>query len=286
MIHRSILPCVLLLMAVLPRARADDQADTLEQLRHNYQQARAAAAKIDQPKKGSPDFQEKLKVWSAVTRKQREAAELLVPALLKHWATLSDDSDELMAIAEEIRTAYTDMSGKPLTARNSKAKSYFAGEVLPLLVDFELTRQRAALLVELTTPFAGIRINDKIALLDRPTEPLGWIVQDAHSLALLRAGRIDDARRESELLIKKVTINVQRGRVPNGKVNYRGGKRTQKSLRREYLLHGALIEASGGNIEGATKMLSDAQAIKEVQDTKDGQKRLVGEIITLIDFDA
>jgi len=270
------------LLAVALFARADEQADALDQLRQNYQKAKAAVAKVDKPEKGSPDFRQKLTAWSAATRQQRKTAELLAPALLNHWATLSDDSEELMAVAEEIRTAYTDMSGKPLTVRDSKAKSYFAGVVIPMLVDFKLSQRRAGLLVELTTPFAGIRINDQVALIGKPTEPLGWIVQDAHSLALLRAGRVDEAQRENELLRKKVTINLQRGRVPNLKVNYLDGKRTQQSLRREYLLHGALIAASRGNIEGTKTLLAEAQAIEEDQGTKEEQERLVGEITKLI----
>ena len=85
----------------------------------------------------------------------------------------------------------------------------------PLLSNDKLTPQRAAFLVEMTRPHLGVRINDTIAQLGIPPEPLDLNIQDAYSLALLRAGRVDDARRENGLLLKKVTLNLRRSRVPN-----------------------------------------------------------------------
>lgn len=278
MTHRSILPCMLCLVAISPVTRAEEQARTLEQLRHGYEQARDAAAKIEQPKRGSDGFRDNLKVWSEARRKRREAAHALVPVLLEHWTTLQDDSNETAATGKEIKAVYVDIAGKPLTQANSNARSFFADAVWPLLANNKLSQGQAELLVELTEPHLGVRMNDKIAQLGKPTEPLDWDLQDAHSLALLRAGRFDDARRESELLLKKITINRERGLVPNVKVEYRGGERTQQSLRREYLLHLALIEAVGGDKDKAKELLTEVAGIQEAEEITKQQEPCVREI--------
>ncbi|MDA1049055.1 MAG: hypothetical protein O3C40_01060 [Planctomycetota bacterium] len=278
MTHRSILPFVLCLVAISPATRAEEQAHMLEQLRHGYEQARDVAAKIEQPTRGSDGFRDKLKVWSDAIRKRREAAYALIPVLLEHWTILPDGSDELAATGKEIKAVYIDIAGKPLTQANSDARSFFADAVWPLLADNRLTQERAALFVELTEPHLGVRLNDKIAQLGKPTEPLDWNLQDAHSLALLRAGRIDDARRENELLLKKLTLNLERGLLPNVEVNYRNGKRTQQSLRREYLLHRALIEAVGEDKDKARKLLTEVTDIEEAEEITKQQESCVREI--------
>jgi len=217
-------------------------------------------------------------------RKKRDAAHSLVPVLFERWISLSADSGELPAIHHEIKAVYQEMAGKPLTQGNSDAKSFFADAVWPLLVNEQLTPDRAAFLVEITKPHPGVRINDKIAQLGNPTEPLDWNIQDAHSLALLRAGRIDDARRENELLLQKVTLNLDRGRVPNMKVNYRNGKRTNQSLRREYLLHSALIEAVSGNKQKTQERLAEVKQIEEDKEIAARQVPLFREIETRIEL--
>ena len=163
MTHRSILPCVLWLVAISPATRAEEQALTMKQLRHGYEQARDAAAKTEQPKRGSDGFRDQLKAWSEARRKRRDAAHALVPVLLEHWTILQDGSDESAATGKEIRAVYIDIAGKPLTQANSDARSFFADAVWPLLDDNKMSQERAALLVELTEPHLGIRMNDKMA---------------------------------------------------------------------------------------------------------------------------
>ena len=284
MIHRSILSCVLCLLAV-SQARAAEQADTLEQLRRSYQQARETAAKIEKPTLGSVGFRDDLKVWADAARQRLEAAQSLVPALLMRWTTVADGSEELAAIQQEIKDVYRDMSGKPMTQASNNAKSFFADAVWPLLSNGELSQERAAILVELTKPHAGIRMNDKIAQLERPTEPLGWNIQDTYSLALLRAARVDDARRENKLLLDKLSINLERGRLPDLKVNYRDGKRSQASLRREYLIHRSLIEALAQQEGRAKEFLMEANAIEEENAaiTRE-QEKMIREIESQIDL--
>ena len=65
------------------------------------------------------------------------------------------------------------------------------------------------------------------------------------------------------MLVKKLTLNLERGHIPNVKVNYRDGERTQQSLRREYLLHRALIEAVGGDKDKARELLTELIGIEE-----------------------
>lgn len=90
----------------------------------------------------------------------------------RRGASPQDGSDESAATGKEIRAVYIDIAGKPLTQANSDARSFFADAVWPLLADNKLSQERAALLVELTEPHLGIRMNDKIAQLGNPTELL------------------------------------------------------------------------------------------------------------------
>ena len=68
MIYRSILASLLCVVAFSPTARAEEQAETLEQLRQRYQEARDTAAKTENPELGSEGFRDKLKVWAEAAR--------------------------------------------------------------------------------------------------------------------------------------------------------------------------------------------------------------------------
>jgi len=100
-----------------PPARAEEQAETLQQLRQRYQQARDIFAKTED--------------WGEAYTKSQESARALISALLNHWVTLPDDSAEAPAVCKEIKTVCKDMGGDPLTERYSNAKSFLARAVWP-----------------------------------------------------------------------------------------------------------------------------------------------------------
>ena len=266
MIYRYILASVLCVVAFSPTARAEEQAETLEQLRQRYQQARDTAAKIENPDSGSEGFPEKLKVWAEAYRKWQNSARALIPALLNHWMTLPDDSPEAKTVRKEIETVCKDMAGHPRSEQYNIAKSFFARTAWPLLADNKLTQEQAGLLVELTEPQLGVRIYDRMARLGQPTEPLGWDVQAAYALALIRSGNDKQARDEITTLHAKVSINHKAN--PKGSLDY--GPEAGEARYRNYIdylqlceiLHG-LQAAISKDHEGATERIKQARKLRD-----------------------
>jgi len=137
----------------------------------------------------------------------------------------------------------------------------------PLLADDKLTQERAGLLVELTKPQLGVRMNDTIARLGRPTEALGWDVQAAHGLALIRNGKDKQARNEITTLHHKVSINHKAN--PKGRLDY--GPEAGEARYRNYIdylqlceiLHG-LQAAISKDHEGAAERIKQARKLRDV----------------------
>ena len=100
-------------------------------------------------------------------------------------------------------------------------------------------------IVALTKPYPAIRANDRKADAGQPTEPIGWDVQAVHALALGRVGKLDEALRENRALAKKIEVNVKKGRLPDARVHFMRGDRSQKSLLRQAILQEAFILACG-----------------------------------------
>ena len=267
MIYRSILACVLCVVAFSPTARAEEQAETLEQLRQRYQEARDTAAKIENPDLGSEGFHEKLKVWAEAYQKSQTSARALIPALLNHWMTLPNDSAEVPAVCKEIKTVCKDMAGHPRSEQYSNAKSFFARTAWPLLADNKLTQEQAGLLVKLTEPQLLVRMNDRKARLGQPTEPLGWDVQAAYALALIRSGNDKQSRDEITILHDKVSINYKAN--PKGSLDY--GPEAGEARYRNYIdylqlceiLHG-LQAAISKDHAGATQRIKQARKLRDV----------------------
>ena len=254
---------VLVLLAALPALAEPEDARLLEsdKLWKEYSESREALAAIPRPQLGEPDFRKKLSVWSDAETRNREAARKLFPVLAGMAADVQEEADyELMEV--ELRQIQQDLTGSPTQASLNNSK-YFAEVILPLVRDKKLAPTRASLFADLTKPGEWIRESDKIAERGQIAEPVGWGVQDTHALALARAGKFDAARKDSDLLLKKITITLEKGRLPKLTMTHNGRSRTKPSLHREFLLHRALIEALAGDAKAAEERLAMAKKIEE-----------------------
>ena len=191
-------------LAFSPSTRAASAGATIEQLRQRHRQARTTFAKT--------------RDYGKAYRESLASGRKLIVALLNHWMTLPEGSAKAPVVRQEIKTVYQELGGRPLTERYNQGKSFVARTVWPLLTEKEPTPEQGAFMAELTKPQMGVRMNDRIAQRGMPTEPLGWNVQAAHALALIRAGKDKEARDEITLLHDKVSINHARN--PKGRLDY------------------------------------------------------------------
>ena len=83
----------------------------------------------------------------------------------------------------------------------------------------------------MTVPAPSIRFYDREAKRGVPREPCGWEAQDTYSVALARAGQLQQAREENKLLLTKVNLLLKARRFPdvvawglpkNGRFSYIG----------------------------------------------------------------
>ena len=199
----SVLACALCVVVFSQSARAAAPVEKVEQLRQRHAQARAHFAKT--------------RDYGKAYREMKESGHELISGLLNHWKNLPKGSAELPAFREEIKVVFNKMA-RPLTEAHNKEKSFMTRTVWPLLADDGLTLGQAAFIVELTKPQMGVRMNDSAARRGRPTEPLGWDVQAAYALALIRSGKDKQAAGEIAILHKKVSINHARN--PKGSLDY------------------------------------------------------------------
>lgn len=229
----------------------------LQQLRQRHNQARATFAETQDY---GEDYQE-----------SKDAAHALISALLNHWMTLPEGSAEAPLLKEEIRAVFKETAGSKFTEQHNTEKSFLARTVWPLLANSEPTREQAVLMAEMTKPQMGVRMYDKMARAGQPTEPLGWDVQAAHTLALIRSGKAKEARDEISILHDKVSINNARN--PKGSLDY--GPEAGEARYRNYtdylqlcqVLH-ALQAAIANDHESAQAQLENARKLRETLSTE------------------
>ncbi|HEV7281867.1 MAG TPA: hypothetical protein VGN57_16825 [Pirellulaceae bacterium] len=184
-------------------------------------------------------------------------------ALLKRWATASPESDEAPALRKELKTLQEELQGAPLTEKASKAKTAWAVAAFPLLLEGKLDRAKAKTLAQIVEPTRAQRMTDALAEKGEPAEPYGWDVQAVHALALARAGQVDAARKESDLVLKKVEIALTQSR--QFPTEFLGSVRSLAAVRREALLQRALVEAIAGD-DAAVVARTSAAGPPEEQD--------------------
>lgn len=124
-----------------------------------------------------------------------------------------------------------------------------------------MPKAMAQVIINLTQPGAAVRVADRLADQGRPTEPLGWDIQATHALALARAGLIDQAIQENEALMKKIQVNLLRGRLPDLELEFLTANRTEKSLLKQTLLQQALILALADKTAESTDASASAGAV-------------------------
>lgn len=228
----------------------------VDELRAEYTAARQAYEAIKKPKLGEKDFQQELGVWAKTNSRHRKAARALTRSLVPMVSELPPA--EFQPVEAELRQIHSDIVVAS-TQSGHDSLQFFAELILPEVRDKQPAADRVALFVELTQPDNWIREIDRLIKKDVISEPTGWGIQDVHALALARAGKFDSARKESDLLLKKVNATLP-GKF---ETNHFGRVRTKESLYREFLMHRALIEALSGENKAAEKRLAQAKAIKE-----------------------
>ena len=223
-------------------ANTNSQAVELDLLRKQHQKAHAKFAETQDYGK---DYRESI-----------ESSHQLISALLNYWITLPENSAKFPVICKEIKTIFKDTAGR---------KSFLARAVWPILSEKELTKKQAAFIVKLSKPQMSVRIYDKLARLGKSTEALGWDVQAAYALALIRSGNNKQARNEISILHRKVSIN--RKANPMGRLDYgpSAGARRYRNYT-DYLqlcevLH-SLQSIISGDREGAVKHIEIAQKLR------------------------
>ena len=244
-------------------------SEEIEQLRQRHKQARATFAE-------SQDYGKDY-------RASVDSGHDLISALLNHWVALPMGSAEAPLVKKEIWTLVKG-SAKPLTERHNIEKSFLARAVWPLLAQNSPRPEQATFFAELTKPQLGVRINDRIARAGRPTEPLGWDVQAAHALALIRSGKNKEARDEITILHDKVAINHARN--PNGKLDY--GPEAGAGRYRNYTDYLQLCEvlralqaAILDDHKGARAHIENARSLREALSTE--ATPLVAEVARRVD---
>ena len=231
---------------------ADEQGEKLQQLRQRYQQARATFAKT--------------KDYGKAYRESIESAHELISALLNHWTALPEGSPEDRTAEQEIKTVFKDLAGHPNSEKYNLAKSFMARTTWPLLAGNKLTQEQAALLVELNEPQALVRKADNMARSGERYESIGWDVQSAYALALIRSGDDKQARAEITILHKKVSMQYEFN--PEGRLDY-GPEAGEGRFRNhiDYLqlceiLHG-LQAAISNDREDATKRIENGRKLRK-----------------------
>ncbi len=192
-----------------------------------------------------------------------------IAQLLAEWKESSPDAKQAQAYAKKIRVL-TDELYEPLqphTENYRRASQQLAVICWPYVLD-AVPKTMAQVISTLTKPDAAVRASDRLADQGRPTEPLGWDIQATHALALARTGLIEQAIQENEALMKKLQINLMRGRLPDLEMEFLGANRTQKSLLKQTHLQQALILALADKIAESTDASTSAGAVDVSKPTK------------------
>lgn len=215
---------------------------------------------------------------------RRQAKDSLVEYLARLTATyvhLPENHDSFEKVKEELIAQHPEHSKKKLTESYRIQLSLISNACHPELIKGRIHPKKASFLSKLLKPTGHIKFEDRMRFIGITVEPLNWNIQADYSIAQLRAGNTDTARKENEKLLKK-SSKLSEGK--RGGLNYRieGNVRTYKSLKREFLIHRALIEAYAKKHQEAKEFLSKALKIHEVDEIKKSQSFIIREIESLI----
>lgn len=198
-----------------------------------------------------------------------------IAELLDAWKKVPDESEKSKEFAKKVSTVQKELFEKltPSTESHRQASERLASVCWPHLLDTKPKSMTQAL-VDLTKPDASVRVSDRLAEEGRPTEPVGWAVQAVHALALAQAGKTAEALKENEALMKKIEVNVRKGRLPDLQLEYFGKMRSQKSLLKQTLLQKALILAMAGKTAESVDASTTAGRVEVDKPTKEDQSAI------------
>jgi hypothetical protein len=255
---RQIAGCILLGLAsitVSPTARAADEAGDaeLKKLRLEYLTARDQAAKAVQPALKDPQFEQKATAWMESLDAKGRTAQRLAKGLFVAWKTTTDPA-EAVRLEPELGGIYRELTGPSVSEKKQEVFEFFSALAMDGATQPDIGPKRAAFLATLTVPHQGVRECDRLVKLGKPSEPWGWEIQDAYSLALARAGQFQQAREENDLLQAKVDLLLRLNRVPALAEN-------RKKVKRDFLVHRSLIESLAGNGDEARKLVTDVSGM-------------------------
>jgi hypothetical protein len=251
----------LALLTLLP-APAETAPTPIEDLRKEYAESRKLLNAAPQPVQGTPGFPADLETWSDANRRFSDSAMALIPPLVA--AVVTCPADEFATVRDELIQIHRDLVAGPYQVSYDNL-AYFAQVIHPHVRDGAPAADRARFLAQLSTLSDMIRTADERIKKGALSEPLGWSIQDTHSLALARADNLEAARRESDLVLKKVSMAMANdGPTPIG-VSHRGTIRSKASLYHELLFHRSLIEALAGDATAARAHLDEAQRLEEAE---------------------
>lgn len=214
---------------------------------------------------------------------KQQAGFALANALFQRWVKTSNADPAREEERKELQSVSDAIAGNPFTKSSYKAKSFWAETVEQSLIEGEPNEEKAKFIAKLVEPTKAHRMTDEVAKRGSPAEPFGWDVQAVYSLALARAGKLDAARTENDLVIKKISNNIEKSPRPDLGVVYLGKERANKSLLREMYLYRALIEAIGRDQAAVEKFSLAAGMVDGMNDhSVEKQQQLIAAIAKIL----
>ena len=259
----------------------------LDQLRKEYLTDKAALDQINQTKdrileknkdqkmpNSGPEWKKALEVWLPLRQKEKASYPKYLNTLVKTYCELPQTDKKARELKQEIEQQNPEYSKNSLTVSYYERHSLLANAIMPNLYNDDLNKDRAEFFVKLLKPSFNTKTEDFFHFFRLPVEPQDWSVQNAYSLANLRAGNLSTARKENKKLIKKGSkfADLQKKKEEKGQ-----DSRYAKSLQ-EFHLQRALIEAHDGKEKEARKFLDKVLETTPSEALDNNSQKLVREI--------
>ena len=235
--------------------------------------------------KWEPSFRKLLKEnggnWLTAHRQAKDSLAKYLARLTAAYVHLPENHPLFQKVKEELIAQHPVHNKKKLTESYHIQLSLISNACHPELIKGRIHPKKASFLTKLLKPTGRIKFEDRMHFIGIPVEPSKWNIQADYSIAELRAGNTDTARKENKKLLKKSSkLSEGKGRGLNYRIE--GNVRTYKSLNREFLIHRALIEAHAKKHQEAKEFLSKALEIHEVDEIKKSQSFIIRETESLI----
>ena len=235
--------------------------------------------------KWEPSFRKLLKEngknWLTAHRQAKDSLVEYLARLTAAYVHLPENHPLFQKVKEELIAQHPDNCKKKLTESYHIQLSLISNACHSELIKGRIHPKKASFLTKLLKPTGRIKFEDRMHFIGITVEPSKWNIQADYSIAELRAGNTDTARKENKKLLKKST-KLSKGKGRGLHYRIEGNVRTYKSLNREFLLHRALIEAHAKKHQEAKEFLSKALEIHELDEIKKRQSVIIREIESMI----